>query len=263
MCPDHFYRWRGARTAGTCDLLLYHELPLTYAFAVIVEFGILFPHIYRGGTHRTCDTCGLCRKTDPVCSTAWLPLYTHPYQLLSREPSTREQQTRASDSRENRQKAFSLKLNWYIIFDKKIEVTNVQVPMLLVVSSTRKMNFPCTRSRLRTWSREAGCGSPVQRQPDYLHTQVESGAYLRDSSRVLRRRPFIYFSAVRHRGSPECNGHAIAYRWRSLPRVRRHRARKVQDSSKRALPWQVTMDQLMCASLSIGVPAYGQTGSEC
>ena len=66
MCPEHFYRWRGARTVGTCDLLLYHELPLTYAFAVIVEFGILFPHIYRGGTHRTCDTCGLCRKTDPV-----------------------------------------------------------------------------------------------------------------------------------------------------------------------------------------------------
>ena len=44
--------------------------------------------------------------------------------------------------------------------------------------------------------------------------------------------------------------HAIAYRWRSLPRVRRHRVRKPQGSSKRVLRWQVTMDQLICVSLS-------------
>ena len=34
-------------------------------------------------------------------------------------------------------------------------------------------------------------GSPVPRQPTHLDTQAESGAYLRDSSRVPRRRPFI------------------------------------------------------------------------
>ena len=33
-----------------------------------------------------------------------------------------------------------------------------------------------------------GFGSPVPRQPAHLHTQAESGAYLRDSSRVPRRR---------------------------------------------------------------------------
>ena len=38
-----------------------------------------------------------------------------------------------------------------------------------------------------------GFGSPVSRQPVHLHTQAESGAYLlRDSSRVPRRRLFIY-----------------------------------------------------------------------
>ena len=37
-----------------------------------------------------------------------------------------------------------------------------------------------------------GFGSPVLRQPAHLHTQAESGAYLRDSSRVPRRRPFIH-----------------------------------------------------------------------
>ena len=42
----------------------------------------------------------------------------------------------------------------------------------------------------------------------------------------------------------------IACRRRSLPRVRRHKASKPQGSSKRVLPWQVTMDQLICVPLS-------------
>ena len=49
---------------------------------------------------------------------------------------------------------------------------------------------------------------------------------------------------------PSLSGHAIAYRWRSLPRVRRHRASKPQGSSERVLPWQIPMDQLISASLS-------------
>ena len=57
----------------------------------------------------------------------------------------------------------------------------------------------------------------------------------------------IYCTAIRHRVSP--SGQAIAYRWRSLPRVRQHRASKPQGSSKRVLPWQVTMDQSICNSL--------------
>ena len=38
-----------------------------------------------------------------------------------------------------------------------------------------------------------GFGSAVPRQPAILHIQSESGAYLRDSFRFPRRRPFIYF----------------------------------------------------------------------
>ena len=49
---------------------------------------------------------------------------------------------------------------------------------------------------------------------------------------------------------PSLSGHAIAYRWRSLPRVHRHRASKPQGSSERVLLWQITMDQLIFASLS-------------
>ena len=97
-----------------------------------------------------------------------------------------------------------------------------------------------------------GFGSPVPRQPAHLHSQAESGAYLRDSSRVPRQRPFIYVIPPYAIGSvPSLSGHAIAHRWRSLPRVRRHRASKPQGSPERGLPWQVTMDQqLICASLS-------------
>ena len=94
-----------------------------------------------------------------------------------------------------------------------------------------------------------GFSRPVPRQPAHLHTQAESGAYLRDSSRVPRRRPFM--KPPYAIGSvPSLSGHAIAYRWRSLPRVRRHRASKPQGSSERVLPWQVTMDQSIFASLS-------------
>ena len=115
-----------------------------------------------------------------------------------------------------------------------------------------------------------GFGSPVPRQPAHLHTQAESGAYLRDSSRVPRRRPFIYLKPPYAIGSPPSfSGHAVAYRWRSLPRVRRHRASKPLGSSERVLPWQVTMDQIICPSLSqthyryevgmLKVPAYRRT----
>ena len=96
-----------------------------------------------------------------------------------------------------------------------------------------------------------GFSRPVPRQPAHLHTQAGSSAYLRDSSRVPRRRPFIYLKPPYAIGSvPSLSGHAIAYRWRSLPRVRRHRAIKPQGSSDRVLPWQVSMHQLICTSLS-------------
>ena len=56
-----------------------------------------------------------------------------------------------------------------------------------------------------------GFSRPVPRQPAHLHTQAESGAYLRDSSQVPRRRPFM--KPPYAIGSvPSLSGHAIAYR---------------------------------------------------
>ena len=97
----------------------------------------------------------------------------------------------------------------------------------------------------------AGFGSPVPRQPAHLHTQAESGAYLWDSSRVPRRRPSIYLNRLRHRVSPEFIGSPrncvpMAFTAESPPA----RVSKPQgSSSKRVLPWQVTMDQSICASI--------------
>ena len=95
-----------------------------------------------------------------------------------------------------------------------------------------------------------GCSRSVPRQPAHLHTQAESGAYLRDSSRVPRRRSLFMKPPYAIGSVPSLSGHANAYRWRLLQRVRRHRASKPQGSSERVLPWQVTMDQLIFASLS-------------
>ena len=95
-----------------------------------------------------------------------------------------------------------------------------------------------------------GFGSLVPRQPAHLRTPAESGAYLRDSSRVPRRRPFTYLKPPYAIGPvPSLSGHAFVYLWRSLPRVRRHKATKPQNSSERVLPLQVAMDRLICVSL--------------
>ena len=113
----------------------------------------------------------------------------------------------------------------------------------------RENNIPLSPCVPENLVSRDGFSRPVPRQPAHPHTQAESGAYLRDSSRVPRRRPFMK-SPYAIGSVPSLSGHAIAYRWRSLPRVRRHRASKPQGSSKRVLPWQITMDQFMFASLS-------------
>ena len=68
------------------------------------------------------------------------------------------------------------------------------------------MNIPLSPCVPENLVSRDGFSRPVPRQPAHLNTQAESGAYLRDSSRVPRRRPFIYETAIRHRVSPEFIG---------------------------------------------------------
>ena len=66
----------------------------------------------------------------------------------------------------------------------------------------RKWTFPCPRSRLRIWSRETGSTVPSRVSLLILHTQAETDAYSRDSSRFPRRRPFIYLNRHTPSGQP-------------------------------------------------------------
>ena len=79
----------------------------------------------------------------------------------------------------------------------------------------------------------------------HVHTKYYTPGFLPSSAAASIMKPPYAIGSV-----PSLSGHAFAYRWRSLPRVRRHRASKPQGSSERVLPWQITVDQLIFASLS-------------
>ena len=137
-----------------------------------------------------------------------------------------------------------------VITYSKRRINRVRLPILLVVSRTRKYIISLSPFAPENLVSRDGFGSSVPRQPARLHPLAESGTYLRDSFQFPRRRPFIYFKPPYAIGPvPSLSGHGIAYQWCSLLRVLRHRVSKPQGSSKRVLSWQVTMDQLIYASL--------------
>ena len=84
--------------------------------------------------------------------------------------------------------------------------------------------------RLRIWSRETG--SAVPSRVNLLIAILRLNLVLTYGIPPEFRdgvHSFIYNRHTRHRVSPELlSGHAVAYRWRSLPRVRRHGATKPQ-----------------------------------
>ena len=91
-------------------------------------------------------------------------------------------------------------------YNKSIWINRVRLPILLVVSRTGKIYISLSAFAPENLVSRDGFGSPVPRQPAHLHTQAKSGAYLRDSSRVPRRRLFIYLN----RHSP--SGQSRVYR---------------------------------------------------
>ena len=138
-----------------------------------------------------------------------------------------------------------------VITYSRVWINRLRLPVLHVVSSTGKMDSPLSPCVPENLVSRDECNRPVPRQAAHLYTQAESDAYFQDSFRVPRRRPFIYLKPPYAIESVQSlSGHAIAYRWRSLARIRRHRASKSQGSSEQVLPWQVTTDQFICASLS-------------
>ena len=108
-----------------------------------------------------------------------------------------------------------------------------------------KLPFPRPRSRLKIQSREMG--SAVLPRVSLLISII---LRLPNSSRVPRRRPFIYLN---HRTlAGQSRVYRITHRWRLImPRVRRHRASTPQGSSERVLPWQITIAQIICLCVCI------------
>ena len=97
-----------------------------------------------------------------------------------------------------------------------------------------------------------GFDSPVLRQPARVHTQAESGAYLRDSSRVPRRRPLIFL--YRHTRSGQSRVYRVAQLRSDGVHCRESAGTgpvvlKVVPVADTAI-LEDTMDQLMCAFLS-------------
>ena len=102
-----------------------------------------------------------------------------------------------------------------------------------------KRNSPCPRSRLRIWSRELGSAVPSRASPLILHTQAESGAYLRDyiaPSRFPLRLTLESSCAIGL--VPSLSGHAIALPM-AFATENRHRAISFQGSSINGGPIQV------------------------
>ena len=96
-----------------------------------------------------------------------------------------------------------------------------------------------------------GSGRPVPRQPTHLHTQAESGAYSRESSRVPRRRPFIFLN--HHTPSTQSR----VYRLMQLRTdgVYCRESAGTRPVNFKVVPnecylGQVTVDQLICVSLA-------------
>ena len=59
-----------------------------------------------------------------------------------------------------------------------------------------KLNFPCSRRRLRICSRETGSAASSRVSLLILYTRAESCAYSRDSSRFPRRRPCFFLQRL-------------------------------------------------------------------
>ena len=125
-----------------------------------------------------------------------------------------------------------------------------RLPVLHVVSWTGKMNISLSAFVPKNLVSRDGFGSPGPRQPAPFQTQAEAGAFTYGIPLEFRGGVHLFFynrhtpsGQSRVIGSRNCV--PMAFTAESPPA----RASKPQGSSERVLPRQVTMDQLIFASL--------------
>ena len=132
----------------------------------------------------------------------------------------------------------------------------------------RENNIPLSPCVPENLVSRDGFSRPVPRPPAHLHTQAESGAYLRDSSRVPRRRPFM--KPPYAIGSvPSLSGHAIYSTHLSIPKkfflmISLQRANKKNDhgNSHLANILHTPRTYLTCASNPINNKTSTMRGHE-
>ena len=111
-----------------------------------------------------------------------------------------------------------------VITFSRLALTGYGCQSCLWSAELGKRIFPCPHSRQTVWSRELGSAVPSRARLLILHTQAESGAYLRDStppSRFPLRFPLEPPCAIGL--VPSLSGHAIALQM-ALATMNRHRA---------------------------------------
>ena len=130
-------------------------------------------------------------------------------------------------------------------------INRVRLPIPLVFSCTRKINIPLSPCAPENLVSRDGFSPPSRINLLILQTQAGSGTYSRDSSRVPRRRPFIYLS--RHTPSGQSRLNRVTQLRTDGVHCRESAGtgpvvlQVVPVTSAAIL--QATMDRLMCASL--------------
>ena len=116
----------------------------------------------------------------------------------------------------------------------RVWINRVRLPILLVVSWTGKMNIPPSPYAPENLVSRDGFSRPVPRQPAH-HSSYSAWIWclLAGFLPISTEAPIYYWLKPPYAiGSvPSLSGRAIAYRWHSLRRVRRHRASRPQGSS--------------------------------
>ena len=109
---------------------------------------------------------------------------------------------------------------------------------------------PCPRSRLRIWSRETGSAVPsrVSLLISILIWWLLTGFLPISAAASI----YLCKTAIRHRVYREFVGsrNCVPMVFTAESPSAQGQASKPQGSFERVLPWQVTMDQIICASLS-------------
>ena len=118
-----------------------------------------------------------------------------------------------------------------VITYSRVWIDRVWLSTLLLVSRTRKVNIFLSPFAPENLVSLDGFGSPVQRQPCSFSILRLNVVLTHGILPAFRGGVHLFIPPTAIGSVPGLSGHANAYRWRSLPRVRRHRASSPQGSS--------------------------------